>query len=83
MLLKSKAVFAFVILLKFFNVNITAQLIDTNNDARNEILKFLYKFQEGYTDKDVFKVKEWTKELMTDDVYVIGTNGVFPHTGEW
>ena len=66
-----------------FSIAVNAQHIDTSNRAKNEIREFLNKFQAGYTLKDVSKIKEWTHELMTDDVYILGTNGVFPNTGEW
>ena len=54
-----------------------------NKIVRSEILKVLNKFQEGYTKRDLSNVKKWTQEIMTDDIYFIGTNGVYHHTGEW
>lgn len=83
MLSNVKVIFTLTILLKFFSVTITAQQINPIENAQKEILEFLNKFQAGYTLKDVSKVKEWTHDIMTDDVYIIGTNGVFPNTGEW
>jgi len=54
-----------------------------SQQERTDILNFLEEFQDGYNLRDTSKVKEWTHRLMTDDVYIIGTNGVYPNTGEW
>jgi len=50
---------------------------------KSEIVKFLNRFQEGYYLRDTSKVREWVQNLMTEDVYIMGTNGVYPNTGEW
>jgi hypothetical protein len=51
--------------------------------AKAEIKGFLEKFQQGYSNRDAAKVDPWVQELMTRDVYIIGTNAVYPNTGEW
>ncbi len=56
---------------------------DSTLKTRGEITAFLIRFQEGYDKRDQSKVREWTRELMAEDVCVIGTNGVFPNSGEW
>jgi len=50
---------------------------------KSEIFDFLKEFQDGYNLRDTAKVKEWVYQLMSDDVQIIGTNGVYPNTGEW
>ena len=53
------------------------------NQERNKIIEFLNRFQKGYSIRDLSKVKQWAESLMTEDMYIIGTNAVYPHTGEW
>lgn len=54
-----------------------------SQQERTEIMEFLGEFQDGYDLRDTSKVKEWTHRLMKKEVSIIGTNGVFPNTGEW
>jgi len=83
MLIKTKPFMFSLLILTCFHMSLKGQDTDSNQKVRDEVIEFLNKFQEGYNKKDVSKVKEWTHELMTRDVYIIGTNGVFPNTGEW
>ena len=47
-----------------------------------EIRSLLYKFQDGYTHRDVAKLDAFM-DLFTPDTEVIGTNGVKPGVDEW
>ena len=72
------------LLLGLFPINIISLNTGSDQEAtKKQIISFLADFQEGYTRRDVSKVQEWTNKLMTRDVYIMGTNGVYPHTSEW
>ena len=60
-----------------------AQDSSANQQTKAEIAAFLNRFQAGYTKKDASLAGTWTRELMTPDVLIMGTNGVYPNTGEW
>ena len=83
MLIKGKAILLGILVLTCFQVRLNGQENDPGRKVRDEVKEFLKKFQDGYTGRDLSKVGEWARELMTEDVCVMGTNGVFPHTGEW
>ena len=51
-------------------------------DPYQEIQSLLYKFQEGYTQRDVAQLDAFM-DLFTPDTEVIGTNGVKPGEDEW
>ena len=82
MLIKGKAILLGILVLTCFQVRLNGQENDPGRKVRDEVKEFLLKkFQDGYTGRDLSKVGEWARELMTEDVCVMGTNGVFPDTG--
>ena len=80
---KGKAIFLGILVLICFQARLNGQNDDPDREVRAEVREFLKKFQDGYTGRDLAKVGAWVRELMTEDVCVMGTNGVFPNTGEW
>lgn len=50
--------------------------------AEHEIRELLNAFQAGYTKRDLAQVDAFL-ELFTEDIEVIGTNGVKPGVDEW
>jgi ketosteroid isomerase-like protein len=52
-------------------------------DDENAVLGVLRKFQEGYRNRDVATLEAWIDELMTPDVFVLGTDGAWPESWEW
>ena len=83
MLCKGKAILFGVLVLTCFQVRLNGRDDGPGREIRAEVKEFLNAFQEGYNKRDLAKVGEWTRELMSEDVCVMGTNGVFPNTGEW
>jgi hypothetical protein len=55
--------------------------------ARSEdekaVLSVLRRFQAGYCHRDLSTLEAWIKELMTPDVFVLGTDGAWPGSWEW
>lgn len=70
-------------LIFLFSFTIFSQDTQSDYKLKNEIFQFLQKFQEGYSSRDVSRINEWVDDLMTKDVYIMGTNAVYPNTGEW
>ena len=66
-----------------FSFTLNSQDTQSDNQSRDEIIEFLQKFQAGYSSRDVSTIDEWVDDLMTEDVYIMGTNAVYPNTGEW
>jgi len=83
MLFKGRVILLCLFILACFQISLNGQDKDSDQKVRDQIKEFLTEFQEGYNNRDLSKVREWTHELMTEDVHIIGTNGVFPDTGEW
>lgn len=52
-------------------------------DDENAVLGVLRKFQEGYRNRDVATLEAWIAELMTPDIFVLGTDGAWPGSWEW
>ena len=71
------------LLIFLFSFTLNSQDIQSDNQSRNEIIEFLHDFQAGYSSRDVSRINEWVDDLMTEDVYIMGTNAVYPNTGEW
>ena len=80
---KGRVIFLSLLILVCFQMGLKGQNTDPDQKIRDEVKKFLSEFQEGYAKRDLAKVREWTHALMTKDVCIMGTNAVFPHSGEW
>lgn len=52
-------------------------------DDEIAVLGVLRKFQEGYRNRDVATLEAWIAELMTPDIFVLGTDGDWPGSWEW
>ena len=78
-----KNIFFSLILVGLFAFSLYADDKVNDDIEKNEIVEFLNKFQMGYSKQDLSMVKEWADEIMTKDVYILGTNAVYPNTSEW
>lgn len=78
-----KLIICDLVLLAILPITLISRDIKPARQERDNIIKFLNKFQEGYSNRDLSKVREWAESLMTKDVYIIGTNAVYPNTDEW
>lgn len=70
-------------LIFLFSFILFSQETLSDHEMKEEVFQFLQKFQDGYSNRDVSRIKEWVDDLMTEDVYIMGTNAVYPNTGEW
>jgi len=70
-------------LIFLFSFTLFGQATLSDHQMNEEIFHFLQKFQAGYSSRDVSRINEWVDDLMTEDVYIMGTNAVYPNTGEW
>ncbi|NHJ04796.1 MAG: hypothetical protein EAX90_08230 [Candidatus Heimdallarchaeota archaeon] len=59
------------------------QIETERSTEEKQILRKLQYFQEGYLLRDITRVENWVKELMDEEVQIIGTNSVFPGEFEW
>jgi len=57
--------------------------ITQRTDVENEILGRLRYFHEWYKKRDESKAEEFVKELMVQQIQIIGTNGVYQGDDEW
>lgn len=73
----------FMMLLILFSSIANSRPHEFDPMERMKIIDFLNRFQEGYSVRDLSKVKQWAEALMTKDVIIIGTNAIYPNTGEW
>lgn len=80
---QQKTILICLILVGLFALSLYAYDKVSDDKEKNEIVEFLNKFQMGYSKRDLSMVKEWADEIMTKDVYILGTNAVYPNTGEW
>ncbi|NHJ47978.1 MAG: hypothetical protein FK733_09335 [Asgard group archaeon] len=56
---------------------------DKISSEEKEIIKRIESFQEGYIKRDLTSVKDWIRELLDENVQVIGTNSIYPGDFEW
>lgn len=71
---------------KKINESITEKISKINykyTDESIEILQILKKIQDGYSKRDLSEVDIWVKDLMDENVQIIGTNSTFPGDFEW
>ena len=73
----------FMVLLILFSSIVNSRSHKPDPKERMKIIAFLNRFQEGYSTRDLSKLKQWAEALMTKDVIIIGTNAIYPDTGEW
>ncbi|HUT80112.1 MAG TPA: hypothetical protein VMZ29_02835 [Candidatus Bathyarchaeia archaeon] len=72
-------------------LNQIEQIIDdklkskTSKFIGDELIIFekLKAFYQGYIERDISKVEIWVKELLDENVQIIGTNAIYPGDFEW